>query len=128
MAAGLLIALTAISATAWSATGSTGSAATNLWSAVALVAVGAGVVWIFAWRRVLAMKRDLAGRTLATVTGTLDRIDQVKNSQGETITHVTVHGVRFTTRAGFFEGFEAGESVAVDHLPRCRVPLGVRHA
>ena len=94
----------------------------------ALFTVASLLVWMLGWRRVLDMRRDLDEGQLATRTGPIERIETKDNAYGETVTHVTIAGVRHTTRERLFDGFQAGETVAVEHLPRSGVPLAVRHA
>ena len=95
---------------------------------VGLTILVAAMLWWFGWRRVFMMKQDLAEGQLDTVSGKLERLDRIKNAYGETITHATLAGTRHTTREPLFDGFDKGEVLTIDRLPRSKVPLAVRHA
>ncbi len=97
------------------------------YTALAL-AVWIGLAWWLGWRRIFAMRLDLRIGRLETTTGPMEAIEVVRNAYGELITHVTIDGVRYTTRDALFDGFEQGSEVTVDYLPRSRVPLSVHPA
>ena len=98
----------------------------GLLAAIGVMALAAFILWHLGWRQVVSMQQDLNEGSFATHRGRIDGIERNDNAHGETITTVTVGGIRHTTPDRMFEGLDFGDMVEVDHLPRSAVPLAVR--
>ena len=93
--------------------------------AVALGLIGF-VVWWFGWRQTVQLRADLAAGTKHRLRGTVDKIDRLQNTYGETVTHVTVGGVRATSRESWMVEVAIGELLELEVLQTSRVVLSAR--
>lgn len=89
-----------------------------------LAAVVAALVWWFGWRLVFALRDDLRDGHKHTLQGTITALDSQPNAYGETITHVTIEGVRVVGRAPELATWRVGQRATVEVLPRSRVAFG----
>lgn len=83
-------------------------------------------VWRFGWRLVTEMRADLAGGQKQIVCGEITALDSQKNAYGETITHLTIQGVKLVSRAPALAAWKPGQRARVECLPRSRVVFGAR--
>jgi hypothetical protein len=90
-------------------------------ASLALFALVGWIVWHFGWRLVRDMREDLAGGQKQIITGTIDSIDAQKNAHGETITHLTIGGVKLVSRAPAMGGWQPGQLARIEYLRRSKV-------
>lgn len=93
---------------------------------VGVTTVVAALVWVFGWKLVIALRADLRDAHKRVMTGAITAIDVQPNAYGETITHVTVDGVKLVGRQPAFATWKIGQRVTVEFLPRSLVVFGGR--
>ena len=90
----------------------------------AVCAVVAALVWIYGWRRVIALRADLRDGHKLLLRGEISALDTQPNAYGETITHVTIAGIEVVGRAPALATWKVGQRATVEYLPRSRVAFG----
>lgn len=95
-----------------------------------VVSVVAVIVGVFGWKRVFALRADLRGGEKRVIEGVIDAIDTQDNAYGETITHVTIAGLKLVGRAPRGQHdltrpqharWKVGERATAAYLPRSRM-------
>lgn len=86
-----------------------------------VASVVAVIVGIFGWRRVFALRADLRGGAKRVIEGPIDAIDTQNNAYGETITHVTIAGLKLVSRSPKHARWKVGEHATATYLPRSQM-------